>query len=138
MVVCIFVFMPLCSMAVSMEGVKKETQDMLKALGDYTIDQRDEAVRRAKESLDILDKRIDALEESIDESWDKMDATAREKARASLKALRKQRTQVAEWYGSLKNSTGEAWGHMKKGFSETYNALSEAWEKSVKEFGSKK
>ena len=131
---CLFVIMPLSSMAMSMDEVKKETRDLLKAISDYSIDQRDEAVRRAKESLDILDKRIDALEASIDENWDKMDAAAREKARASLKALHRQRTLVAEWYGSLKNSTGEAWGHMKKGFSDTYKALSDAWAKSVKEF----
>lgn len=85
-----------------------------------------------------LDKRIEELEARVDESWGKMDKAAREKARANLKALRKQRTQVAEWYGSLKSSTGDAWEHMKKGFSDAYKALNDAWEKSEKEFESGK
>jgi len=67
--------------------------------------------------LDKLDKRIDALEVHVDESWDKMDKDTRKKARDSLKALRKQRNQVAEWYGSLKSSTENAWEHMKQGSS---------------------
>ena len=126
---------PLCYAETSIEKVKQETQALLETLSAYTIDQRDEAVRRAKESLDILDKRIDALEASVDESWDKMDTAAREKARASLKALHKQQTRVAEWYGSLKSSSGDAWVHMKKGFSDTYKDLNDAWAKSIKEFG---
>ncbi len=135
MLIGMLVITPLCYAETSIEKVKQETQDFLKTLSAYTIDQREEAVRRAKESLDILDKRIDVLEARFDESWDKMDMAAREKARASLKELHKQRTLVAEWYGSLKSSTGDAWVHMKKGFSDTYKALNAAWEKSEKEFG---
>ena len=46
----------------SIEEVKKETQDLLQTIGSYTADQRDEAVQKAKQGLDRLDKRIDALE----------------------------------------------------------------------------
>lgn len=134
---------PLCyaetsSDKTSIEEVKQETQDLLQTLNAYTVDQKDEAIHKTKAALDNLDKRVDALEARVDESWDKMDKAAREKARAGLKALRKQRTQVAEWYGRLKSSTGDAWEHMKKGFSDAYKALNDAWEKSEKEFGSNK
>lgn len=143
---CAFMFMgmvattPLCygetsSDKTSVEEVKKETQELLQTLNAYTVEQKDEAVHRTKEALDDLDRRIDALERDVDESWEKMDKTAREKARASLKELRRQRTQLAQWYGSLKSSTGDAWEHMKKGFSDAYKDLNDAWEKSEKEFG---
>ena len=122
----------------SIEDVKKEARDFTQALKAYTADQRDEAIKKAKAALDDLDKRIDALELRIDNSWDKMDKAARENARASLTALRKRRSQVAKWYGSLKSSSTEAWGHMKKGFSDAYDSLYDAWEKSEKEFGSDK
>lgn len=122
----------------SIKEVKQETQDLIQSLGAYTADQRDEAVQRAKTALDNLDERIDALETRIDDNWDQMNKATRDKARASQKALRKQRTEVAEWYGGLKTSSADTWGHMKKGFSDAYKALGDAWEKSVKEFGSKK
>lgn len=101
-------------------------------------DQRDEAIHKTKEALDNLDKRIDELEAHVDKNWDKMNKAAREKARDSLKVLRKQRIQVAEWFGSLKNSAGDAWKHMEKGFSDAYKSLNKAWEKSEKEFGFEK
>ena len=122
----------------SIEEVKKETQDLLQTLNAYTVEQREEAIRKTKTALDNLDKRIDSLQARIDRNWDQMDKAAREKARSNLRALRKERTQVAEWYGSLKNSTGDAWEHMKKGFSKAYKSLNDAFEKSVKEFRSNK
>jgi len=147
---CAFMFMLICigitslcyaekpSDKTSVEEVQQETKDLVRALKAYTVDQRDEAIRKTKAALDNLDGRIDALETRAYNNWDKMDNAAREEARASLKALRKQRTEVAEWYGSLKRSSVDAWEHMKKGFSDAYMDLNDAWEKSEKEFGSDK
>jgi len=118
--------------------VKQEMQDLLQTLKGYAADQRDEAIQKTKTVLNNLDSRLDALETSIDNNWDKMDKAAREKARANLKALRKQRTELAEWYGSLKSSSAGAWEQVKKGFSDAYTALSDAWEKVEKELGSGK
>ncbi|MCW8933224.1 MAG: SNF7 family protein [Gammaproteobacteria bacterium] len=122
----------------SIDEVKKETQDLLKTLNSYTVEQKDEAIRKTKTALDNLDKRIDSLQTRIDKNWDQMDKAARAKARSNLKALRMERTQLAEWYGSLKNSTVDAWEHMKNGFAKSYESLNEAWEKSVKEFRTNK
>lgn len=119
----------------SIKEVKQETRDLIQALGAYSADQRDEAVQRVKTALNNLDERIDALEKRIDNNWDQMNKAAREKARADVKALRKQRNEVAEWYGSLKTSSAGAWEHTKKGFSDAYKALGDAWQKSKKEFG---
>ncbi len=117
----------------SVEDIKQETQDLLKALNSYTADQKDEAINKTKDALDSLDKRIDEMEAMIDKAWDKMDRAAREKARDSLKALRKQRTRVAEWYNRMKSSSGDAWDIIKKGFSDAYKALDDAWNKLKKE-----
>ena len=134
---------PLCyadksSEKTSIEDIRQETQELIQALKSYTADQRDEAIQKSKTALENLDGRIDALETRVDNNWDKMDKAAREKARNSLKEVRKQRTRVAEWYGSLKSSSEDAWAHMKKGFSDAYNALYDAWEKSEEEFSSGK
>lgn len=143
MVFVLFAGVPTCyadssSDKTTAKEVKKEMQDLLETLKSYTAEQRDEAAEKTKKALDKLDKRIDALESRIDKNWNTMTQKAREEARANMKALRKQRTQVAEWYGSMKNSSASAWEHMKKGFSDAYEKLEEAWEKSEKEFESDK
>ncbi len=98
---------PLCSAETSpdqtdktsIEDVQQKTDELLHTLTSYTADQRDEAMQKTKAALDSMDKRIDAMEAQMYNNWDKMDKAAREKSQASLKALRQQRTKVAEWYG---------------------------------------
>lgn len=122
----------------SIAAVKQEAQDLMEALKSYSADQRDEAVQQTKKTLDKLDKRIDALETDIKDNWEQMNTAARRETRENLQALREQRNQVAEWYGSMKTSSAGAWEEIKKGFSDAYGALSEAWAESVKEFDSDK
>lgn len=116
--------------------INQQTQALLKSLKAYTVEQRDEAVQKTKEALDNLDNRINQLETDTANNWEKMSQAAREQSRHSLKSLRDQRIQVAEWYGSLKNSSVGAWDHMKTGFSSAYSALHDAWEEAEKEFSS--
>jgi len=121
----------------SLEDVKKESKDLVQTLKGYSAAQRDEAIARIKVTLDDLDQRITVLEATIDANREKMDKAAREKARVSLQELRKERTKVAEWYGSLKSSSADAWEQTKKVFSEAYLGLNNEWEKVEKEFGNK-
>ncbi len=115
--------------------IRQETRELMQALKAYGADKRDQAVEQTQAALDNIDRRIEALEANMLENWDKMDQAARDKARASLNALRAQRTEVAEWFGGLKNSSASAWGHLKKGFSDAYQAMSQAWEKSEEDVG---
>lgn len=118
----------------SIKEIRKETQDLLRAIGSYTINKKDEAIVKAKDALNRLDKRINALEDKIDKDWGKMNKRAQKNARKSLRLLRKQRNQVSQWYGSMKSSSVNAWEQMKKGFSNAYKDLDDAFEKSKKEF----
>jgi hypothetical protein len=118
----------------SARQVGKEMSDAASAIRDYSAAKRDEAVRKTAAALRALDARIEALETQLDTEWDHMDATSRKQARATLHALRKQRIQVAEWYGSLKDSSADAWTHMKKGFADAFDALDQAWQKTERDF----
>lgn len=119
---------------VTAQDIKKETQELINTLQQYTVEQRDQAVKEAEQARKKLDGRIDELETRVDNNWDNMNQAARQKARANLKALRKQKNELAEWYGGLKNSSAGAWQQMKKGFSDAYQALSDSWEKAKSEY----
>lgn len=118
--------------------INQQAQELLTSLKDYTVDQRDEAIQKTKAVLDNLDNRINHLEAGIVGNWDKMDQAARKQSRLRLKALRDQRTRVAEWYGSLKSSSADAWKQMKTGFASAYTDLHDAWQKAEKEFSAHK
>jgi predicted transcriptional regulator len=122
----------------SLEKVKQETSELLDALKNYGVEQRGEALETIKATMEKLDRRIDDLEAEIDGNWDEMKDGVRKESRESLRALRKQRNRVAEWYGGLKNSSADAWNDIKNGFSNSYRELQKAWEKSLKHFSTDK
>src|SRR6266568_2452965 len=61
------------------------------------------------------------------------DEAARRKARATLNALRRERNEVAEWYGGLKHGSAESWERVKAGFVKSYQALKESFAKARKQ-----
>jgi hypothetical protein len=116
------------------KDISKKAGETSRAIKDYTVEQRDEAIKNAKTGLDDLDRRIGRMERKVDRDWDRMDESARKKARATLNALRRQRDEVAEWYGGLKHGSAEAWEEVKSGFVKSYEALKESFAKARKEF----
>lgn len=120
----------------SVDKIKKETQEFIQTIGSYTADKREKAIQETRERLDKFDKRIDALEARLDKNWNKMSDAARKEARENLKALRKQRNRVAEWYGSMKTSSGDAWDDVKNNFTDAYQDLERIWQDSEKETSS--
>ena len=116
------------------QEIKDETVDVSQTIKNYTIKQRDEAVKNAKAALIVLDARIDRMENQLYKKWNQMDESARKEARATMQSLRKQRNEVAEWYGSLKHSSVAAWRDVKKGFSDSYRELRNAFVRAEREF----
>ena len=116
------------------KDVSRKTEETGRAIKDYTVAQRDEAIKQARAGLDDLDARIRRMERKLDSEWDQMDQAARKKARATLNALRRERNEVAEWYGGLKHSSAESWEQVKAGFVKSYEVLKESFAKARKQF----
>ena len=131
---------PLVSAAESTGGkttvkdISRKADQTAHAVKDYSVQQREEAIKSAKVALDDLDARIRGLERRVDRDWDRMDEAARKKARSTLSALRRQRDELAEWYGGLKHGSAEAWEGVKSGFVKSYEALKESFGKARKQF----
>lgn len=115
------------------KDVGTKVEDTGKAIGSYTIAERDKAIKSAQAALADADARLRRMERKVDAEWDKMDATTRKKARATLNTLRKERDELAEWYGGLKHSSAEAWDEVKGGFVKSYEALKQSFTKAGKD-----
>ena len=103
-----------------------------RAVGKYTIQERDKALKSAQEALDDVDARMHSLDRKIDREWDRMDASARKNARAAQDALRRERDEAAEWYGGLKHSSAESWEEVRSGFVTSYEKLKSSFVKAAK------
>lgn len=116
------------------KDVGKKLDEAGTAIKNYSVEQRDEAVKSAKAALDDLDGRINRLAADIDARWEKLDGAARKKAYESMDRMRKERNDAAEWMGALKHSSKEAWGEVKNGFSKSYETLANSFSKAKDEF----
>ena len=125
------------STSTSAEDVKKETAEAMKAVKNYSYEQRDKAVKEMKAAMDNLDTRIDNMQDRVEKNWNQMSQASREKASKTLKILRKKRNDLSEWYGGLKHSSKKAWNDVKDGFESGYESLAEAFDKAQDEFTSK-
>jgi small-conductance mechanosensitive channel len=113
------------------KDVSKKADETARAVGKYTIQQRDEALKSAKAALDDVDARMRALDRKVDREWDRMDQAARARARTAQNALRRERDEVAEWYGGLKHSSAESWDEVKTGFVASYDKLKASFAKAA-------
>jgi hypothetical protein len=116
------------------EDVKEKVTEAAEAIKNYSFDQRDKAIVKAKAALADLDARIDRMDSRLNKEWNRMDQSAREATIATLTALRKQRNEVAEWYGGLKHSSRNAWEDVKKGFLKSYQELRDAFDRTHSQF----
>jgi hypothetical protein len=116
------------------KDITKKADETGQAIKNYTVAQRDEAIRNAKAALDDADRRINRMERKLDSEWERMDQAARKRARATLDALRRERNEAAEWYGGLKHSSAESWEQVKTGFVKSYEVLKESFAKARKGF----
>lgn len=121
----------------SFKEVKQQTKELMQSFESYTIDKKDEALKNAESAMNELDKNIDQLENRVDNKWDSMTSKARKEAKEDLRELRKARNELAENFGSLKESSKDAWERIKTGFTGAYEKLANSWEKAEQEFSSK-
>jgi len=118
----------------SPEQVRKEVGEAVAAIEAYSADRRDEAMAKAGSEIERLDRYIEHLDDRVAARWDQMDQATRARVRTTLKMLRRQRTDLAEWSGRMRESSAAAWDHVKEGFMTSYRALGDAFAKAEDEF----
>lgn len=119
------------------EQLRQEIDEAVDAIRGYSADRRDEAVARARESAEELDRRLDAFEAEMEPRWNAMSEAARARSRQAMADLRHRRNELSEWYGGMRHGSEAAWGEVKAGFVKSYRDLEEAMRKARGEFEEK-
>lgn len=120
------------------QDIVKESKEAAEAIRQYSVEQKDAAVKQAGELLDNLDERIALWEKELKENWDDLQQAGGEKYDQTLKSLREERQKLAGWYDSMKHSSKDAWDEVKEGFSEAYTSFVRSWKKSEQEIETEK
>lgn len=118
----------------SARKVRYHAGKALEALKHYTSEQKDEALNKAKATMDQLDESIDALQQKLYSEWSDLDQSGRDKLRSRLSSLGKQRNQLAQWYGAMMQSSSDAWEEVKEGFVKSFKELRDSFQEAQGEF----
>jgi hypothetical protein len=122
--------------ATDLETLRNDWAEALESLKDYSAAQRDQALEKAGAQLDAMDEQIERMQVGLARQWNDLSIEARERREASLRSLRRQRNELAEWYGGMKHSSRNAWDDVKQGFVEAYQSLGDSFDQAVEEFQS--
>lgn len=109
------------------DEVRQEVSEAMDAIADYSAQQKDQALTEAREALDQIDAEIGRQEQVLRENWEDMSESARAAASERLADLRAARNELGERYGALSTGTQEAWDELNSGFSDAWQAFSDAW-----------
>ena len=111
----------------SFEQVQAQFSAAFEALGDYTISQRDTAVKETRKALDELDAEIDQLEHRVRDNWKVMEDEAQKATSEAVRRMKEQRNDLGENFGALQQSGEQAWDEIKTGLDKTWAGFRSAW-----------
>lgn len=78
------------------EQVKQESAEAMAAIRSYSIERRDEAVARARQSAEEIDRSIERLQMQMDQRWESMSKAARTSSQQTMANLRQRRNNLAD------------------------------------------
>jgi len=114
--------------AAESQTLGQQLDSTVSAVQAFTQDKTDKTLKQVETTLGKLDVSIEQLEKKLAKKWDSMDATTKQEARRSLQVLHENRSKMAQWMGSMQQSTSTAWSKVKDGFSQAYSALEETFQ----------
>ena len=116
---------------VTMDKVQMKISKAFDAVANYSVEQRDEAVKSISASLNEIDQEIELLEARARDQWGDMSEEARGKASKALRNVRQQRNVLGEKFGALQEGADSAWDNLKAGIADAWKSLKTAWQDAM-------
>ncbi len=101
----------------------EKSKDSVDAIKTYSIAKKDEALKDAKEALDVFDAKMKELEQRIKEEKTQWGAKMAMEKEVKLEELKKARAAASTHYDELKRASQKAWQAAKANFLSSYHKL---------------
>jgi len=111
------------------KGVREDVKETIDAIKSYSMEKKDEAVKKSKEALDDFNARMDKLEQQIKEKKSEWSEKFAKEKEEELVELKKARTEMTERYEILKKASKMAWEAAKEAFINSYRELEHKFDK---------
>lgn len=110
------------------DKVATQMEDTLEEIQAFTVEQKNDAMRTARHTLDELDQQITLLQSEIDSRWQDLSQQARLDKQSAMATLKKQRAELESRYQALQQASADNWETAKKKFSRGWEAVKQSWQ----------
>lgn len=115
--------------ATTREEVNNKTKEAVEATVSYTKEQKEEAEKNIKQSIDALEQDISSLKKQASQ----LTGEAKVRLNDEIMAMEAKQGDLKKDFEKLKKVSGAAWAEMRKGLSKAYDGLSEGYQKAKAE-----
>lgn len=112
----------------TVEEVQAEFSEAFESIGQYSAEQRDEAMAALNDTLEQVDAQIEETEQAVRNNWSEMSQATREQTAETMRTLRERRNQLSQAIGALSQGAGTAWDDLMQGVRNGWNDLQLAWD----------
>ncbi len=112
--------------ATTREEVNTKTKEAVDATLSYTKEQKEEAEKNIKQSIDGLEKDIASLKQQASQ----LTGEAKVRLNDQIMEMEAKQSTLKNDFDKLKKASGAAWAEMRKGLSKAYEGLAEGYQKA--------
>ena len=110
------------------EKVEAQMEDTLDDIQNYSVEQKNQAMRVARHAIDDLNQQITLLQGDINSQWRDLSQDARLQKQEALTALKEQQAQLETRYKALQNASEDNWDAAKVKFQQSCEAAKQGWQ----------
>ncbi|MCG8391519.1 MAG: hypothetical protein MI745_00390 [Pseudomonadales bacterium] len=110
------------------EKVEAQMEDTLEDIQQFSVEQKNDAMRTARHALDDLDRQITLMQSNIDSQWRELSQQARLQKQEALSALKDQRADLEKQYQTLQKAGANNWEAAKSQFQQSWEAAKQGWQ----------
>lgn len=110
------------------EKVATQMEATMEDIREFTVEQKNDAMRTARHALDELDQQITLLQSEIDSRWQDLSQQARLDKQSAMATLKEQRAELEVRYQALQQAGADNWEAAKAKFSQGWEAVKQTWQ----------
>ena len=113
------------------EKVEVQAEATLEDIREFSVEQKNEAMRTARHALDDLDQQMNLLQSEVDSQWRELSQDARLSKQEALSALKQEQKALEAHYRSMQEAGKDNWQSVQDRFQQSWDAARRNWKTLV-------
>ena len=113
------------------EKVEVQVESTLDDIRQFSVEQKNEAMRAARHALDDLEQQMTLLQSEMDSQWRDLSQDARLGKQEAMSALKQEQKELEAHYRSMQDAGEDNWQAVQERFQQSWGAAKANWQALV-------